>query len=66
MTLKKLYEELSKIIDTECKTNPDALNKPIVLCVTPCSTKAEDLIRCGVYGVGNIINNEDVITITNY
>lgn len=66
MTLRKLYSELSKIIDEESKTNPDVLDKPIVLSVMPCSTNAADLIRCGVYGVANIVNDKEVITITNY
>lgn len=65
MTLKRLYSELSKIIDEESKTNPDALDKPIALCVMPYSTNASDLIRCGIYGAASVINNEDVITITN-
>lgn len=30
MTLKKLYMDLSKIIDDSSKTNPDILDKPIV------------------------------------
>ena len=66
MTLKKLYSELSKIIDKECETNPDILDKPVVLSVMPCSTNAFDLIRCGTYGIVNIINDKEVITITNY
>lgn len=65
MTLKRLYSEISKIMDEECKTNPDALDKPVVLCIMPCSTNAADLIRCGTYGAASVINNEDVITITN-
>lgn len=66
MTLRRLYSELAKIIDEESKINPDALDKPIVLSVMPCSTNATDLIKCGVYGVANIINDKEVITITNY
>lgn len=65
MTLRKLYSELSKIIDEESKTNPDILDKPIVLSVMPCSTNAADLIRCGIYGAANIINDKKVISITN-
>ena len=33
MTLKRLYSELSKIIDEESKTNPDVLDKPVALCI---------------------------------
>lgn len=66
MTLKKLYSEISKIIDEECKTNPDALDKPIALCIMPCSTNAADLIRCGTYGAASVINDKDRIIITNY
>ena len=66
MTLKRLYSELSKIIDEESKTNPDALDKQIALSIMPCSTNAFDLIRCGVYGAASIINDKEVITITNY
>ena len=46
MTLRRLYSELAKIIDEESKINPDALDKPIVLSVMPCSTNATDLIKC--------------------
>lgn len=66
MTLKRLYSEISKIIDEECKTNPDALDKQIVLSVMPCSTNAADLNRCGLFGAASVINDEDVIIITNY
>ena len=66
MTLRRLYAELSKIIDEESKTNPDILDKPITLSIMPCSTNAADLIRCGIYGAANIINHKDEITITNY
>lgn len=66
MTLKRLYSELSKIIDEESKTNPDILDKQIVLSVMPCSTNAADLIRCGTYGAASVINDKEVITITNY
>lgn len=66
MTLKRLYSELSKIIDEESKTNPDVLDKPVALCIMPCSTNAADLIRCGTYGAASVINDKEVITITNY
>ena len=66
MTLKRLYSELSKIIDEESKTNPDILDKQIVLSVMPYNTNASDLIRCGIYGVASVINDKKVITITNY
>lgn len=66
MTLKKLYSELSKIIDEEIKTNPDALDKQIVLSIMPYSTNASDLIRCGIYGAASVINDKDIIIITNY
>lgn len=66
MTLKELYSELSKIIDEESKTNPDIFDKPIVLSVMPYSTGAADLIRCGIYDATSIINDKEVITITNY
>lgn len=66
MTLRKLYSELSKIIDEEIKTNPDALDKQIVLSIMPYSTNASDLIRCGIYGAASVINDKDRITITNY
>lgn len=66
MTLKELYSELSKIIDEESKTNSDILDKPVVLFIMPYSTGAADLIRCGIYGVASIINDKEVITITNY
>lgn len=66
MTLKRLYSEISKIIDEECKTNPDALDKQIVLSVMPYSTNASDLIRCGVYSAASVINDKDRIIITNY
>ena len=66
MTLKRLYSKLSKIIDEESKTNTDALDKPVVLCIMPCSTNAADLIRCGTYGAAGVINDKEVITITNY
>lgn len=38
----------------------------VALLVAPYSTNASDLIRCGVYSAASIINNKDVITITNY
>ena len=66
MTLRKLYSELSKIIDKECETFSGTLDKPVVLSIMPCSTNDADLIRCGNYGVAKIINDKDVITITNY
>lgn len=66
MTLRKLYFEISKIIDEESKINPDALDKPIVLSVAPYSTNASDLIRCGIYGAASVINDKDRIIITNY
>lgn len=66
MTLKRLYSELFKIIDEESKTNPDILDKQIVLSVMPYSTNTSDLIRCGTYGVASVINDKEVITITNY
>ena len=66
MTLRKLYSELSKIIDKECETNPNVLDKQVALLVAPYSTNASDLIRCGIYGVVNIINDKEIITITNY
>lgn len=65
MTLKKLYIQLSKIIDEQSKTNPDILDKDVVLSVMPCTTKADDLTRCGTYGIGQIINEKDNIVITN-
>lgn len=66
MTLKRLYSEISKIIDEESKTNPDVLDKPIALCIMPCSTNAADLNRCSLSGAASVINDEDVTTITNY
>ena len=66
MTLKELHSELSKIIDEESKTNPDILDKPVVLFIMPYSTSAADLIRCGIYGTASVINDKEVITITNY
>lgn len=66
MTLKKLYSELSKIIDEESKTNPNVLDKQVALLVAPYSTNASDLIRCGVYNAASVINDKEVITITNY
>lgn len=66
MTLKRLYSELSKIIDEESKTNPDVLDKPIALCIMPCTTNAADLNKCGHFGAASVINDKDRITITNY
>ena len=65
MTLKKLYMDLSKIIDDSSKTNPDILDKPIVLYIAPCSDTSEELFRCGFYGAGKIEEEEEYITITN-
>lgn len=66
MTLRELYSELSKIIDEESKTNPDILDKPVVLFIMPYSTGAADLIRCGIYDTTSVINDKEVITITNH
>lgn len=66
MTLRRLYSELSKIIDKESKANTDILDKPITLSIMPYSTNASDLNRCGIYGVASVINDKEVITITNY
>lgn len=66
MTLRRLYSELSKIIDEENKTNPDILDKPITLSIMPYSTNSADLTRCGTYGAASIINHKKEITITNY
>ena len=65
MTLKRLYSELSKIIDEESKTTPDVLDKPIALCIMPWNTNANVLNRSSICGAASVINNEDVITITN-
>lgn len=65
MTLRRLYSELAKIIDEESKINPDILDKPVVLFIMPYSTSAADLIRCGIYDATSIINDKEVITITN-
>lgn len=65
MTLRKLYSELAKIIDEEGKTNPNVLDKPVVLFIVPYSTGAADLIRCGIYDATSVINDKEVITITN-
>ena len=54
MTLKELYTNLSKIIDDSYETNPDILDKPIVLNIAPCNDKSDDLLRCGFYGIGSI------------
>ena len=66
MTLKELYSELSKIMYEKSKTNPDILDKPVTLSIMPYSTNATDLNRCGVYGIASVINDKEVITITNY
>lgn len=66
MTLKELHFELSKIIDKESKTNPDIFYKPVVLFIMPYSTGAADLIRCGIYDTTSVINDKEVITITNH
>lgn len=65
MTLRQFYTRLSKIIDEQSKTNPDILDKDVVLSVMPCTTKSDDLTRCGTYGIGQIINEKDNIVITN-
>lgn len=65
MTLKKLYMDLSKIIDDSSKTNSDILDKPIALYIAPCSDKSEELFRSGFYGVGKIEEEEEYIIITN-
>lgn len=66
MTLRQFYTRLSKIIDEQSKTNPDILDKDVVLSVMPCTTKADDLTRCGTYGIGQVIHKDDYIHITNY
>ena len=66
MTLRELHMILSKIIDEECKTNPDILDKYVVISVLPCTTKKEDLRNCGFYGVAQIIHEEDCVYIANY
>ena len=66
MTLRQFYTRLSKIIDEEGKTNPDILDKNIVLSVMPCTAKADDIARCGTYGICQVILEEDYVRITNY
>lgn len=66
MTLRQFYTRLSKIIDEESKTNPDILDKYVVLSVMPCTAKADDIARCGTYGIAQVIHEEDYIRITNY
>lgn len=66
MTLKELYTNLSKIIDDSYETNPDILDKPIVLNIAPSSDKSDELFRCGFYGIGSIKEEGDYIFISNY
>lgn len=67
MTLKELYTNLSKIIDDSYETNPDILDKPIVLNIAPDSDNSDELIRCGrFYGIGSVKEEGDYIFISNY
>lgn len=66
MTLRQFYTRLSKIIDEEGKTNPDILDKYMVMSVLPGTAKADDIARCGTYGICQVIPEENCIRITNY
>ena len=66
MTLRELYTRLSKIIDEENKTNPDILDKYVVLSVLPCTANKEEVLRCGTYGIGQVMLEKDCIRIKNY
>lgn len=66
MTLRQFYTRLSKIIDEESKTNPDILDKYVVLSVLPCTANKEEVLRCRTYGIAQVITEEDYICITNY
>lgn len=66
MTLRQFYTRLTKIIDEEGKTNPDILDKYVVISVLPGTAKKQDLINCGFYGVAQIIHEEDCVYIANY
>lgn len=66
MTLGGLYTILSKIIENESKTNPDILDKRVVLSILPCTTNANEVLMCGTYAIGQVIPEKDYIHITNY
>lgn len=61
MTLRELHMILSKIIDNESKTNPDILDKRVVL-----SINANEVLMCGTYGIGQVMLEKDYIRIKNY
>lgn len=66
MTLRGLHTILSKIIENESKTNPDILDKRVVLSILPCTTNANEVLMCGTYGIGQVMLEKDCIRIKNY
>lgn len=66
MTLKTLYSKLGKIIDEKSQTDPDILDKPICLSIMPISDTSYELVRCGIYGVMSVEEEENAIIITNH
>lgn len=66
MTLGGLHTILSKIIENESKTNPDILDKRVVLSILPCTTNANEVLTCGIYGIGQVMLEKDYIRIKNY
>ena len=65
MTLKRLYSELSKIIDDNMSSNPDILDANVVFNYMPCSDSWEQLIRSGFYPTSSVSIEDDLIIISN-
>ena len=56
MTNKELIEYLQKC----------PLDSEIILSIMPCSTKADELIRCGTYGAIKVENKLNFVIISNH
>ena len=65
MTLKRLYSELSKIIDENIDKNPDILDANVVFDYMPCSDSVVELMRSGFYPTASVIIEDDLIILSN-